>query len=197
MGAIDGTHVPIVAPWVNPEQYWTYKKNFAINVQLIVNHQGAITHLSCRWPGSVHDSRVLSESYMQDMLDANILGQYYLLGDSGYSCQYNLLTPYPNYPVKLTEEEKYYNKALSRTRVKVECVIGQLKNKFSCLQTTSHYQPETVSLIIKACCFLWNFGLLTGDNKGYNPDQYVVDEHDKLNRKLLCPAGNDSKSGLA
>ena len=39
VGAIDGTHVPIIAPWVNPEQYYTYKKNFAINVQLVVNHK--------------------------------------------------------------------------------------------------------------------------------------------------------------
>ena len=75
-------------------------------------------------------------------------------------------------------------------------MIGQLKNKFSCLQTTSHYQPEVVSLIIKACCFLWNFGLLTGDNKGYDPDQYVIDEHDKLNRKLMR-ADADTDSGMA
>ena len=79
------------------------------------------------------------------------------------------------------EEEKWFNKCLSRTRVKVECVIGQLKNKFSCFQNTSHYQPEVVCNGIKACCFLWNFGLLTENNKGYDPNQYVVADHEVLN----------------
>ena len=180
VGAIDGTQIPIKAPWVNPEQYWNHNHYFSIATQLVVNHRGAITHLSCRWPGSAHDSRVLQESFLQDVLDRNVLGKYYLLGDSGYTCQYNLLTPYPNYPRKLDEQQKYFNKCLSRTRVKVECVIGQIKNKFNCLKTTSHYQPEVVCDVIKSCAFLWNFGLLTSDNRGYDPDQYVIEDEDEL-----------------
>ena len=182
------------APWVNPEQYKNHYKYYSIATQIIVNHRGAITHLSCRWPGSVADSRVLNESFVQDVLDRNILGKYYLLGDSGYSCQYNLLTPYTKrQKTELSEEQKWFNKCLSRTRVKVECVIGQLKNKFTCLQQTSHYQPEFVCNIIKACAFLWNFGLLTGDNKGYDPDQYAVPNHAELNATLE----NDSNGGFA
>ena len=185
VGVIDGTHIPIKAPWINGEQYKNYHKFYSIATQIVVNHRGAIVHLLCQWPGSVTDSRVLNESFLQDLLDRNILGRYYLLGDSGYACQYNLITPYSGHLQRdLTEEEKWFNKCLSRTRVKVECVIGQLKNKFSCLQNTSHYQPEVVCNVIKACCFLWNFGLLTGDNKGYDPDQFVVADHEVLNTSL-------------
>ena len=50
----------------------------------VVNHRGAITYLSSRWPGSVADSRVLQESFLQDVLDCNLLGEYYLIGDAGY-----------------------------------------------------------------------------------------------------------------
>ena len=195
VGAIDGTQIPLKAPWVNPEQYWNHHKFFSIATQLVVNHHGAVTHLSCCWPGSVHDSRVLNESFLQEVLDQNVLGKYYLLGDAGYSCQYNLLTPYPRFPKKLTEEEKHYNKCLSKTRVKVECVIGQMKNKFACLKNTSHYQPDIVCNVIKACVFLWNFGLLTGDNIGYNPDQYVIEDADELDQKLSEVA--DKESGQA
>ena len=59
-----------------------------------------------------------------------------------------------------------------------------LKKKFPCLVNPSHYQPEVVCDIIKSCVFLWNFGLLSGDNKGYDPDEYVVTEKDELDRKL-------------
>ena len=179
VGVIDGTQIPLKAPWVNPEQYWNHHKFFSIATQLIVNHCGAVTHLLCRWPGSIHDSRVLNESFIQEVLDRNVLGKYYLHGDAGYSCQYNLLMPYPKFPKKLTEEEKHFNKCLSKTHVKVECVIDQLKSKFACLKNTSHYQPDTMCNVIKACVFLWNFGFLTGNNKGYDPDQYIVEDGNK------------------
>ena len=66
----------------------------------------------------------------------------------------------------------------------MECLIGMLKKKFACLTNPSHYQPAEVCNIIKACVFLWNYGLITGDNKGYNPNTYVVRGKDELDRRL-------------
>ena len=79
-GVIDCTQIPIAAPWTNPEQYLNRNRIFAINTQLVVNHRGMITYLSACWPGSVHDSHVLQESYLQDVLDEHLLGAYYLTG---------------------------------------------------------------------------------------------------------------------
>ena len=192
--AINGTQIPLKCPWLNGEQYKNYNKYYSIAAQIIVNHWGAITHLSCRWPTSTTDLCTLKESFIQNVLDQNILGKYYLLGNSGYSCQFNLLIPYnKRLQGELTEEEKLYNKCLSRTRVKVECVISQMKNKFACLQQTLHYQPPVVSNIIKACTFLWNFRLLMGDNKGYDPDQCIVAGHNELN----CSWEGKSTGGFA
>ena len=183
VGAIDGTQIPIYKPWKNPEQYINHHRFTSIVTMLVVNHRGAITYLSTRWAGSAHDSRVLQESFLQDVLDRNLLGEYYLIGDQGYQLQTNLLTPYPRSD-PLTEQQIYYNDCLSKTRVKVKCVIGMIKRKFPCLTVASHYQPEVVCDIIKACCFLWNYGLLTGDNKGYDPDKYVVKDIDDLKASL-------------
>ena len=156
----------------------------SINTQVVVNHRGAFTHISARFPGGTHDSRVLQESYLQDVLDRNILGQYYLLGDQGYKCQTNLITPYSTWPHKPSDEEAYFNECLAKTRVKVECVIGMWKKKFPVLAIPSHYQPEVLCDVIRACAFLWNFGLLSGDNKGYDPDTYVVKDKDILDARL-------------
>ena len=79
-GVIDCMQIPIAAPWTNPEQYLNRNRIFAINTQFVVNHRGAITYLSARWPGSVHDSCVLQESYLLDVLDEHLLGSYYLIG---------------------------------------------------------------------------------------------------------------------
>ena len=63
-------------------------------------------------------------------------------------------------------------------------MFGMLKKKFPCLVNPSHYQPEVVCDIIQSCVFLWNFGLLSSDNKGYDPDTYVVTEKEELDRRL-------------
>ena len=70
---------------------------------MVVNHRGAITNLVARWPGSVHDLRILKESDLHLVLQSNLLGNKFLLGDSGYQCWTNLLTPYP---VEDTEEKE-------------------------------------------------------------------------------------------
>ena len=52
-----------------------------INTKLVVNHQGAITNVVARWPGSVHNSHLLKESYLQRALENHMLGEYFLIGD--------------------------------------------------------------------------------------------------------------------
>ena len=87
--------IPIQAPWINPEQYIDSHRRHSISVLAVVNHRGAVTYLSARWPGAVHDSRVPQESFLQDVLDWNLLGENYLIADQGYHLQRNLLMPYP------------------------------------------------------------------------------------------------------
>lgn len=101
-GLIDGSLIPIAAPYEFPEQYIDRHGQFSLNAQFVVNHRGAVTFLSCRWPGSLHDDRALKETFLQDVLDRRILGAYYLLGDQGYRCQPNLISPYP---LATTEEQ--------------------------------------------------------------------------------------------
>ena len=159
---------------------------YALNCQLMVNHHGAISHLSSRWPGSLQDIRIFQESHLQEVMDLGLLGHHYLLGDSGYQLQTNLMTPYT---LPDTDEKEYFNTCLSKTRCKVECVIGMLKKKFPVLATPIHYQPLEVCHIVKACAFLWNFGLLTGDNAEYDPDKFVVNDGDELKNELSATTG--------
>ena len=43
--------------------------------------------------------------------------------------------------------------------------------------------------VIRACVFLWNLGIITGDNKGYSPEDYVVEEEAKLNNDISASEG--------
>ena len=73
--------------------------------------------------------------------------------------------------------------------MKVECVFRQLKYKFACLSKRPDYDPVQMVPIIKACIFLWNFGLLVRNNKGYNPDEFVVEDIEELNASIDPTAG--------
>lgn len=97
VGAIDGTHVRIVAPSVNEHLYVNRKRYHSINVQVVIDAKYRILDIVARWPGSVHDARILDESGLKVLFEQNhVPAGCYMLGDSGYPSKQWLLTPYLN-----------------------------------------------------------------------------------------------------
>jgi hypothetical protein len=73
LGAIDGTHLHIVAPPANHPvhptvAYMDRRGNYSINVQIICTSDLQITALDARFPGSVHDSAICMMSNVQRTL---------------------------------------------------------------------------------------------------------------------------------
>ncbi len=95
VGAIDGTHVRIISPTVNEEAYVNRKGFHSINVQVVFDAAYKILDLVPKWPGSTHDSRVLSESGLTGLFEQNyVRPRCHLVGDSGYPLKRWLFTPY-------------------------------------------------------------------------------------------------------
>ena len=61
-GAIDGTHIPIMAPKENHLVYVNRKGCHSIIMQAVVDSGYIFRDVVIGWPGSVHDARVLSNS---------------------------------------------------------------------------------------------------------------------------------------
>ena len=59
MGAIDGCHLEINAPSRNKEDYFNRKKNYSVNLQVVVDCDLKFMHVAVGYPGSIHDARVL------------------------------------------------------------------------------------------------------------------------------------------
>ncbi|XP_040071348.1 putative nuclease HARBI1 [Ixodes scapularis] len=150
VGAVDGTHVRIQAPHVHEEAYVNRHGYHSINVQVVVDASSRIRNVVARWPGSTHDSRIFTESTLAVKLAS---GEYdgLLLGDSGYSCQPWLMTPFLS---PSSAAEVAYNTAHTTTRSIVERTIGQLKRRFHCLHAELRMAPERCCDIIVACCAL-------------------------------------------
>jgi hypothetical protein len=61
-GCIDGTHVKIQRPNESPEQFVNRHDDFSINCMMVAGPNYQFYYCSARWPGSVHNSRVLKNS---------------------------------------------------------------------------------------------------------------------------------------
>ena len=107
-----------------------------------------------RWPGSVHDARILRLSQLFADFESNRpLQDRVVLGDSGYPLRPWLLTPIRN-PV--TAQQRLYNEAHKTTRSTVERAIGVAKQRWHCLRCGLRIQPEKACKVILACFMLHN-----------------------------------------
>jgi hypothetical protein len=63
MGAIDGSHIPIVAPSPDPAPFYNRKGFYSVLLQGIVDMQTVFWDWDFRWAGSLHDYTMFSTSY--------------------------------------------------------------------------------------------------------------------------------------
>lgn len=71
IGAIDGSHIPIKAPQICPENYVNRKGFYSIILQAVCNDQMLFTDAYVGWPGSVHDARVFNNSDLLRGIEIN------------------------------------------------------------------------------------------------------------------------------
>lgn len=125
---VDCTEQPIYRPRtdaVQKDHYSGKKKRHTLKTEYLITMAGRIASLSASYPGSRHDLTVRRAG-------SSVPRRTRLFGDSayqGYDKEHSAI----DFPYKkpkqgeLTEEEKDYNRALSRIRVRIEHVIGRTK----------------------------------------------------------------------
>lgn len=119
-------------------------------------------------PGRCHDSTIYEKSKLKHYHDGAEVLQHYrrtignvsvpvvIIGDSAFRFSENLMKPFP-YSLDLSNEQKNFNKALSKCRRVVENAFGHLKARFRRLGKGLENNMRNVNKIIKACCVLHNF----------------------------------------
>lgn len=111
-----------------------------------------MTSIDCRWPGSVHDSRIWKNSVIFEVTNENPAGAI-LLGDERYGILPWLTTPYR---IANGTKETAYNKLHSKERVIIERVFGQVQSRFPILSPKIRINIERIPSIIAACFILHN-----------------------------------------
>ena len=83
VGAVDGSHIPIIAPKENPVDYFNRKGHHSVILQALVDHEYKFLDIYVGWPGSVHDARVLVNSSLYDKCESgNLLPNWTTIGNT-------------------------------------------------------------------------------------------------------------------
>lgn len=125
-----------------------------IFMQIMCDADMRVINCIAKWPGSVHDARILRESPIFAAFESRqkpLSG--YILGDSGYMQRDWLMTPVP---VVRSAKEEAYNTAHCGTRCTVERCIGVIKRRWHCLHGEIRMSPSRVCQIVCACIVLHN-----------------------------------------
>ena len=167
-GAIDGTHIPISAPYLAHSDYINRKGYHSIVMQAVVDCNYLFRDIVVGWPGSVHDARVLSNSKIFQSAEENTLlpkdftvdvgGKRVapvLLGDPAYPLLNWLMKPFPENP-NTPRQYRKFNYRLSRARVTVENVFGRWKGRFRRFLKRTDMDVNNVITVIAASCILHN-----------------------------------------
>ncbi|KAK0151909.1 Gem-associated protein 2 [Merluccius polli] len=75
VGAIDGTHIKIIAPSKDEDVFVNRKKVHSINTQIVFDATFHIIDVVAKWPGSTHDSRILMGSGLRQDVALDTLSQ--------------------------------------------------------------------------------------------------------------------------
>uniref|UniRef100_A0A672GSN4 DDE Tnp4 domain-containing protein n=1 Tax=Salarias fasciatus TaxID=181472 RepID=A0A672GSN4_SALFA len=149
VGAIDGSHIPIIAPQDFHCDYFNRKGWHSIILQAVVDGRGLFWSVSAGMPGSVHDARVLR----LDIGGVDV--GYYILGDSAYPLPRWLTKPFLD-TGRLTAGQQLFNRKISRARVVAENAFGWLKGRWGCLLKCNDSNIAPVKSMVLACCALHN-----------------------------------------
>ncbi|XP_064643021.1 uncharacterized protein LOC135497207 [Lineus longissimus] len=183
VGAIDGMHVPIKAPHINPADYYNRKFYHSVVLQGTCDFNYRFIDIYFGFAGRAHDAKILANSGLYKMaisgqllpdqprVIANHNVPLLIIGDPAYPLLPWLMKPFAHRG-HLTAAQNRFNYRLSRARMTIENTFGRLKSRWRCLLKKSDFQLENVHHIVTACCVLHNVCEI--HNERFNPNWRAI-----------------------
>lgn len=170
LGAIDGKHVVLKAPWNSGSLYRNYKGTFSLVLMALVDANLRFICVDVGAYGRNSDGGVFSRSAFGKAVLDNRMGfpapaplpdaphlgplPYVLIGDAAFPLRPNLLRPFPGRRTPVSQQ--IFNYRLSRARRIVENAFGVLAARWRVFHTKIDVRPTVARDIVKATLVLHN-----------------------------------------
>ncbi|XP_045768204.1 putative nuclease HARBI1 [Maniola jurtina] len=171
IGALDGKHITIQAPFRSGTEYYNYKKYFSIVLLALVDSNYNFMYVNVGSQGRISDGGVFKHCELYRKLENNQLNvpapeilnipyttkvPYVILGDQAFALTKYMLTPFAGIHSK-GSKERIFNYRLSRARRVVENAFGILASKFRVLRNAIMLNPTSAKKVVLAAVHLHNF----------------------------------------
>jgi hypothetical protein len=193
IGAIDGTHIYIAAlpNSIVAADHRNRNKSFSILLQGVVDTKCYFTSVNTGPPGSLHDSAHFKSSELYRKVKEGVMGGFhddplawpaglpfapYIVADRGYPLLSWCITPFKMGPMgtPLTNEEIWFNRKHSATRMCVKRGFGILKARFKEIGSKTSLKLDFLPTVVHSCCVLHNILLASKDR---TLDQILAECH--------------------
>lgn len=161
---VDGTTIPIFEkPHYYDESFYDRKNRYSINAQIVNTPNRQIIDYATGFNGSRHDTHCFAFTRLAKN-HAQLLSEgEWCWSDVGYPLQSWCIIPYKR-PLSALKENREFNFALSRIRIRSEHAIGYLKGRFQSLkelriQINSPKDVTYASCWIQSCIILHAFSI--------------------------------------
>lgn len=163
VGAVDGSHIPIVAPSIHAPDYYNRKGFHSVLLQGVVTSRCIFWDYDIGWAGSMHDSNLWSRTRIGRFCEEGRLAPYALVRDASYPACPWMFPPFKGHKDGLSREQYHWNFIQSSTRMCVERSFGLLKGRWRILLKRMEVKLQQVPDIVGACIILHNICQLHGD----------------------------------
>ncbi|CAN6325257.1 unnamed protein product [Urochloa humidicola] len=203
IGAMDGTHIPVIVPSSKLLQYVGRHGYSSQNVLAICDFDMRFTFAVAGWPGSAHDMRVFNDAINKygDKFPHPPQGKFYLV-DSGYPNRPGYLAPYKGTKYHLPEfrqgprprgKKEVFNYFHSSLRNVIERAFGVLKMKWRILLDLPGYPMRKQNKIIHSCMALHNF---IRESKLRDQDFDMCDQDEEYIPMLMASSSRQSGANI-
>ncbi|XP_028056116.1 protein ALP1-like [Camellia sinensis] len=202
VGAIDGTHIVVVAPEGDRMPYRGRKVHTTQNVMATCSFDMKFTFVYIGWEGSAHDSRIFLEALTTNSADFPHPppNKYYLV-DAGYTHMPGYVAPYRGQKYHLQEfnrrrryhgPQELFNHRHSSLRNVIERTFGVLKQRFPLLRHMPRYDMVRQGPIVMACCVLHNWiRTVQEQDEFFDAEESSDEDEDQL---CYAVTGTDAES---
>lgn len=171
IGAMDGKHVMLQAPWNSGTDYYNYKNFFSVVLFALVDADYNFMYVDVGCQGRISDGGVFKNTTLYRKLENNSLNipspcalqtpylidvPYVILADKAFAMNNYTIKPFEGNPEK-GSIERVFNYRLSRARRVVENAFGILSSVFRVLRKPILLEPGKASKVVLATIYLHNF----------------------------------------